>query len=40
MVQALAHTKGNRLEAAKLLGISKSGLYQKLEKHGISDEEQ
>ncbi|MGZ4032623.1 MAG: sigma-54 interaction domain-containing protein [Tumebacillaceae bacterium] len=40
IVQALAHTKGNRLEAAKLLGISKSGLYQKLEKHGISDEEQ
>lgn len=39
IIQALTITKGNRLAAAKLLQISKSGLYQKLEKHGISSEE-
>ncbi|MFC4769441.1 sigma-54 interaction domain-containing protein [Effusibacillus consociatus] len=35
IVRALAETGGNKLEAAKLLGISKSGFYQKLDKYGL-----
>ncbi|GIM45439.1 sigma-54-dependent Fis family transcriptional regulator [Collibacillus ludicampi] len=35
IVRALAATVGNKLEAAKLLGISKSSFYQKLEKYGL-----
>lgn len=33
--KALAFAKGNRIEAAKRLGISKSGLYAKIEKYGM-----
>ncbi|GAX89575.1 sigma-54-dependent Fis family transcriptional regulator [Effusibacillus lacus] len=34
--RALAAAGGNRPEAARILGISKSGLYQKLDKYGLS----
>jgi transcriptional regulator with PAS, ATPase and Fis domain len=34
--KALAETKGNRVKAAELLGIHRTGLYQKMKKHGIS----
>lgn len=36
IIQALAHTGNNRAEAAKILGIHRTGLYQKMRKHGIS----
>lgn len=39
IARALAASRGNKLEAAKLLGISKSGLYQKLEKYGFLRDE-
>lgn len=35
IVRALAAAGGNKLEAAKILQISKSGFYQKLEKYGL-----
>jgi transcriptional regulator with PAS, ATPase and Fis domain len=35
--RALAATRNNKREAAKLLGISKSSLYLKLEKYGIDE---
>lgn len=35
IIRALAAAGGNRRQAARLLGISKSGLYQKMEKYGI-----
>lgn len=35
IVRALDAAGNNKLEAAKLLGISKSGLYQKLDKYGL-----
>jgi len=34
--RALAHTKGNRALAARLLGVSRATLYNKLEQHGLS----
>jgi two-component system response regulator AtoC len=34
--RALAHTKGNRALAARLLGVSRATLYNKLEEHGLS----
>lgn len=36
IVQALSLTGNNRAEAAKILGIHRTGLYQKMKKHGIS----
>lgn len=39
ILQALAATGGNRMEAANLLGIHRSGFYQKLKKYGITGEE-
>ena len=36
VIHALEHADNNRVEAAKLLGIHRSGLYQKMKKHGIS----
>lgn len=33
--QALAHTQGNKQQAADLLGITKSSLYRRLEKYGV-----
>ncbi|HZG17664.1 MAG TPA: sigma 54-interacting transcriptional regulator [Candidatus Bathyarchaeia archaeon] len=38
LIKMLEATGGNRLEAAKRLGISKSSLYAKLEKYGIQGE--
>ncbi|HHY04759.1 MAG TPA: sigma 54-interacting transcriptional regulator [Thermoanaerobacterales bacterium] len=35
ILEALETTKGNKSRAAKILGINRSGLYQKLKKHGI-----
>ena len=36
IVHALEHTKGNRALAARLLGVSRATLYNKLEEHGVS----
>lgn len=36
IVRALAHTESNRVKAAGLLGIHRTGLYQKMKKYGIS----
>lgn len=36
IVRALAHTESNRVKAAELLGIHRTGLYQKMKKYGIS----
>ncbi len=38
LVQALQRTGGNKVKAARLLGISRAGLYQKLEKYSLLDE--
>ncbi len=35
LIETLKKTKGNRLEAAKMLGTSRSGLYKLLNKYGI-----
>jgi two-component system response regulator AtoC len=35
LVRALEHTGGNRSRAARLLGVSRSNLYAKLEEHGL-----
>ena len=34
-VEAIEAADGNRSEAAKLLGIGRATLYEKLKKHGI-----
>jgi transcriptional regulator with PAS, ATPase and Fis domain len=36
ILAALQHTGNNRAEAAKILGIHRTGLYQKMKKHGIA----
>ena len=36
--RALRHTKGNRSQAARLLGIHRTGLYQKMARYGIEGE--
>jgi DNA-binding NtrC family response regulator len=37
--KALEHCQGNKLQAAQLLGLSRPGLYKKLQKHsGESDD--
>ena len=36
---ALSKTMGNIIESAKLLGISQSSMYRRMEKHGISKSE-
>ncbi|MDX1566525.1 MAG: sigma-54 dependent transcriptional regulator [Longimicrobiales bacterium] len=36
--KALRHHGGNRTKAAESLGISRAGLYKKLERHGLTDE--
>jgi DNA-binding NtrC family response regulator len=36
---ALAATDGNRTAAAKLLGLSRQGLYAKLSRYGINDDD-
>jgi len=38
IIQALQRTGGNKVKAAKLLDISRAGLYQKLEKHHLLDD--
>jgi DNA-binding NtrC family response regulator len=35
ILQALATTSGNRTETAKLLGLSRKGLYDKIDRYGI-----
>lgn len=37
IARMLAHTQGNRRQAALLLGISRSTLLQKLRKYGLDD---
>jgi two-component system, NtrC family, response regulator AtoC len=34
--RALRHARGNRTQAARLLGVSRATLYNKLEEHGLS----
>jgi len=36
ILAALEHTGNNRVEAARILGIHRTGLYQKMKKHGIA----
>ena len=36
IVQALAHTHGNKLKAAKMLGIHRPTLYNKMKRYGIA----
>ncbi len=38
LISALRETRGNRTQTAKLLGISRSSLYQKLRKYKIKEE--
>lgn len=38
IIDALVHTKGNRTEAAKVLGISRSTLHRKLDEYDIEPE--
>jgi DNA-binding NtrC family response regulator len=38
--KALAETRGNKARAARILGLSRWALQRKLQKHGISMEEQ
>jgi two-component system response regulator HydG len=38
ILDVLQQVKGNRMAAAKLLGISRRALYRRLERHAISDE--
>lgn len=40
ILQALQATRGNRMEAARLLGIQRSAFYQKLKKYGLSGKEE
>jgi DNA-binding NtrC family response regulator len=35
ILMTLASTKGNKKEAAQILGISRRALYDKLKKHGL-----
>lgn len=37
LIQALTQTNGNRTEAAKILGISRSTLYQKIKKYHVKE---
>jgi len=36
ILQALKNSKGNKAKAAKLLGISRPGLYKKLVKYNLA----
>jgi two-component system response regulator HydG len=38
IVDVLRQVKGNRMAAAKVLGISRRALYRRLERHGITEE--
>ncbi len=38
LIQALQRTGGNKVKAARMLGISRAGLYQKLEKYNLLEE--
>lgn len=38
LIETLTNTGGNKVKAAKLLGISRAGLYQKLEKYNLVEE--
>lgn len=38
IIKALQHTKGNKAEAAKLLGINITTVYRKIEKYQINDQ--
>jgi two-component system response regulator HydG len=38
ILSALRHLKGDKMQAAKLLGIGKTTLYRKLKEYGIADD--
>jgi transcriptional regulator of acetoin/glycerol metabolism len=39
ILDVLRQVSGNRMAAAKVLGISRRALYRRLERHGITDDQ-
>jgi DNA-binding NtrC family response regulator len=38
ILNVLRQVRGNRMAAAKVLGISRRALYRRIERHGLTDE--